>query len=130
MPQVQRGPYPSFPQPDYGGYYANPPTRDTYLDYPYGFEAYHGPSDPSLFPSPALANANPAGVYSPVGPPSYGAVADIARSGMYYDYTGTRPLFYPPQPMMYGPPHSPMMANTTPATLSEKKREMSVGIIV
>ncbi|KAF8921274.1 hypothetical protein CPB85DRAFT_1157873, partial [Mucidula mucida] len=111
MPQPQRGPYPSYPTTDYGGYYGNPAGRDTYLEYPYGFEAYT--SDPALFPSPALANAVPASGYPAVGLPSYGSVNDM-RQGMFYDYATPRPptsqYFYPghPQPLMYPPPHSPM----------------------
>ncbi len=132
MPQPQRGPYPSYPTTDYGGYYGNPAGRDTYLEYPYGFEAYT--SDPALFPSPALANAVPASGYPAVGLPSYGSVNDM-RQGMFYDYATPRPptsqYFYPghPQPLMYPPPHSPMIPNSNPATLNEKKRELSVRFV-
>lgn len=132
MPQG-RGPYASFPQPDYSGFYPNATGRDSYVEYPYAYGA--APSDPSLYASPHLTNAAPT-IFP--GPQAFSGMADLRQqTAMFYDYSVNRPpgshFYYPaPQAMMYPPTHSPMVPsqvpNNHPATSNEKKRELSYAV--
>ncbi|KAG7452473.1 uncharacterized protein BT62DRAFT_860382, partial [Guyanagaster necrorhizus] len=114
MPQG-RGPYPSFPQPDYSGFYPNAAGRDSFVEYPYAYGA--APSDPSLYASPHLANTAPT-IFP--GHQAFNGMADIRQqSAMFYDYSVNRPpgshFYYPaPQAMMYPPAHSPMIPPQVP----------------
>lgn len=126
----------TFLQPEFNNspYYPPPMAGTGFRDYQYGYEPYQVASDLGVFspllPSPSLS----------VFPPSYTAVADMARPGMYFDYSGARspasPYMYAgPQPMMFPMPMSPMTPmmpsplTSQPATLSEKKRELSVRVL-
>lgn len=101
-PMTAHRPYGVYSPADYGGYYANPATRESYMDYPYGLQ--------SVPPSP---------------------ISDMHRqqAGLYYDYSGGRgnqyyyPMYTPPTPML-----TPTSAPSTPATYSDKKREMQLNI--
>ncbi|TFK76422.1 hypothetical protein BDN72DRAFT_235259 [Pluteus cervinus] len=138
---VPRGPYSGYPQAEYAAYYSMPVGRDSYADYSYGYDAYRGPSDPSMYASPVVSNASPSGLFpnvSPQGIHPNPAMPDVRQqAGMFFEYTAGRP---PGSPYFYAPhqaalyqqaSHSPMMTpqlqHSTPATLGDKKREMQVS---
>lgn len=135
MPQP-RGAYGNYPQ-DLGSYYSMQTAREPYVEYQYGFDAYRGPVDPSLYASPVLSNASPAAIYQGMAQQSMSlnGVADIRQQpGMYYEYGAPRPngsqYFYAtPQAMMFPTP-SPMLAPqvgpSNPSPQAEKKRENQV----
>jgi hypothetical protein len=139
MPQ-SRAPYNTYPQADYGGYYSNPPGRESYMEYPYGYDAYRGTSDPSLYPSPGMSSTSPQSLYPGIAPQNLhpSSVADMHRQqpGLFYDYgaasrpPGSQFYYASHQAMMYPPTHSPMMTTqlgtSNPATLADKKRELQV----
>lgn len=141
-PMPQPRPYSGYPQADYPGYYSVPAGRESYVEYPYGYDAYRGPSDPSLYASSGVSSASPAAMYPGVSPQTLhpNAVADMQRqqAGMFYDYAAaSRPpgsqFYYPThQAVMFpAPAHSPMitpqLAASNPATLADKKREMQAS---
>ncbi|KAL0581724.1 mRNA binding protein puf3 [Marasmius crinis-equi] len=136
---------PSIVQPrlPYGAYsnYYPPAARDPYSEYSYGYEAYRGPPDPSMYGSPAMGNisAPPMFPNANVGPPSLtpNLLPDPRQQQhVFYDYGPNRPpppqsqFFYPtPQPMLY-PPSAPSMIpppmlNPVAPLLVDKKREAS-----
>jgi hypothetical protein len=135
--QQSRGPYAGYAhQTDYSAYYPNSSGME-YV-YPYG-----NTTDPSLYASSAgMNNGTSANIYPGVSPQTIhpSAVADFNRqqSGLFYDYTGqARPpgsqYYYPThQAMLYPtmPSHSPIptpqLSAATPATLSDKKRDLQV----
>lgn len=132
MPQG-RGPYNGYAQ-DYSAYYPNGNGME--YAYPYG-----NSPDPALYVASAgMANGAQATMYPGVSPQTMhpGAVADFNRqqAGMFYDYNGqARPAgsqyYYPThQAMMYptmpSPMPTPQLSAATPATLSDKKREVQV----
>jgi hypothetical protein len=128
--QQPRTPYNAYGQADYSAYYSNAPTREAYMDYQYGYDAYRGSADHSVYPPANTMNGTSASsVYS--GTPQH---PNAQQSGLFYDYNGAaRPagsqFYYPAhQAVMYPPAHSPMLANqlANPATLSDKKRELQV----
>lgn len=109
--QPPRGPYGNFVQ-DYQGYYSN----TSGMDYSYG---YAGSVDPNSYASPVMTQASPAAsMYSAQG--MMNSVVDMprAQTGVFYDFSGSRPpasqFYYPAQAMMY----SPVVSNA-----GEKKRE-------
>ncbi|KAF7793217.1 hypothetical protein EIP86_004327 [Pleurotus ostreatoroseus] len=108
--QQPRGPFPGYPQAEYAPYYTGP----SRVDYPYPYEGYR-PNDNMYASSPALSTATPAPNVYPGMAPHPHAVPDI-HNQQFYDYSGsTRPpsqFFYPSQPLMYAPPHSPMTGQT------------------
>ncbi|THU91132.1 hypothetical protein K435DRAFT_242172 [Dendrothele bispora CBS 962.96] len=57
--QPQASHVPPQARPPFGTYNAfySPQSRDSFGEYPYGYDAYRGPSEPSLYGSPALSNA-------------------------------------------------------------------------
>lgn len=136
MPHQAR---PSFngynPQADYAAYYTGP----SGLDYSYNYDTYRSNTEPTVFGSPAPANATP-----PAGSVYHGMATSAVHpvhaelrpaTGMFYDYSGstrapTSQFFYSTQPMMYAPPHSPMqttaISQMPPASLTDKKRELQV----
>lgn len=121
---------------DYNPYYAVRTVREPYIDFSYGYDAYRGPTDATMYPSLGISGASPSGLYPPVVSQGFhpNAVPDIHRpqQGVFFDY-GAAPhpasqFYYPThQPVMYPPPtHSPMTASQLPVTLADKKREMQV----
>jgi hypothetical protein len=133
--QQPRGPYNTYGQTDYSAYYSNAPTREPYLDYQYAYDAYHGFSDPSLYPSSAaMGGASSSNIYPGVSPQTIHPNS-TQQPGLFYDYGGVgrspgSQFYYPThQAMMYPPPaHSPMLPSqlSNPSTLSEKKRDFQV----
>lgn len=137
--QQGRGPYSGYTQTDYSAYYPNSSGME--YGYPYGSNA-----DPSLYGSSAgMANgASPASLYPGVSPQTMhpSAVADFTRqqSGVFFDYTGQpRPggsqYYYPTHQAMLYPTMSshsamptPQLSAATPATLSDKKRDLQYNI--
>ena len=137
MPMQQnRGQYTGYAQADYSAYYPN--SNGMEYVYPYGNTV-----DPSLYaPSAGINNGASANLYPGLSPQTMhpSAVADFNRqqSGLFYDYTGqARPpgsqYYYPTHQAMLYPPmpsHSPMptpqLSSATPATLSDKKRDLQV----
>ncbi|KAL0071394.1 mRNA binding protein puf3 [Marasmius tenuissimus] len=136
---------PSIVQPrlPYGAYsnYYPPAPRDPYPEYTYGYDAYRGPTDPSMYGSPAIGNISAPSMFpsANVAPPNM-ALPDPHRQQqhMFYDYGLNRPpppqqsqFFYPThQPLIYtpGPPsmlHPPLLNPVAPL-LVDKKREASV----
>ncbi|KII88482.1 hypothetical protein PLICRDRAFT_110391 [Plicaturopsis crispa FD-325 SS-3] len=120
--QQPRPPYNGYPGADYSAYYSNQPGREPYMDYQYGY----GTADPSLYGS--SNGTSPASLYPGVSPQTMHPSAG-QQPGVFYDYAG-QARYYPTQAMMYPPSHSPMMtpqlASASPATLSDKKRELQV----
>jgi hypothetical protein len=132
--QQPRGPYNGYAQTDYA-YYPNSNGME------YGY-SYSNTADPSIYASAGLANGASANMYTGVSPQTMhaNAVVDFNRqqSGLFYDYTAqARPpgsqYYYPThQTMLYPtmPSHSPMptpqLSAATPATLSDKKRDLQV----
>ncbi|KAF5380963.1 hypothetical protein D9615_003970 [Tricholomella constricta] len=140
LQQLQPRQFNGYPPPEYNPYYATPP-REPYVDYhQYGY----GPTDPSVYGSPAMNNTSSAGLYpgmpTPQVPhPSGVPVPDMHRAqpGIFYEYGANRPpsqYYFPtPQPVMYSQPppppnHSPMVTSQIPATLMDKKRELQYNI--
>ena len=131
--QQARGPYNGYAQTEYSAYYPN----SNGMEYAY---PYTNTADPSLYASAGLANGASANMYSGVSPQTMhaSAVADFNRQqpGLFYDYTAqARPpgsqYYYPAhQTIMYPTMHSPMptpqLSAATPATLSDKKRDLQV----
>ena len=106
--QPPRGPYGGYPQTDYTQYYTGPS---------YSYDAYRATPDPSLYgSSPALTPAAAApNVYPGLGPRTLHphAMTDI-HAQQFYDFVGSpRTLgsqyYYPGQPLVYHPSHSPML---------------------
>lgn len=139
--QQGRGAYNGYTQADYGAYYSNGSGLE--YGYPYG-----NMPDPSQYASsPGMANgSSPASIYPGVSPQAMhpNAVNDFNRQqpGLFYDYTGqARPAgsqyYYPThQAMMYptmsshSPMPTPQLSAATPATLSDKKRDLQVCHII
>jgi hypothetical protein len=133
LPQIRaphiRTPYNAYSQADYSAYYSNPPTREPYIDYQYGYDAYRGSTDLSTYPANGMNGTSASGIYS--GTPQH---PSGQQSGLFYDYNGVaRPpgsqFYYPAhQAVLYPPPtHSPMLNQlTNHTTLSDKKRELQV----
>jgi hypothetical protein len=132
---------PPIPQPPFGGYnpyYTVPTIREPYLDFSYGYDAYRGPADATMYPSQGIGGISSNGLYPPVAQQGLhlNAVPDIhhTRQGIFYDYgVAARPgsqFYYPTQqPIMYPPTtHSPMVGSQLPATLGDKKRELQVSL--
>lgn len=129
--QQPRAPYNAYGQADYSAYYSNPPTREPYIDYQYGYDAYRGSTDLSVYSQAnGMNGASASSVYS--GTPQH---PNAQQSGLFYDYNGgARPagsqFYYPTHQAVLYPPsaHSPMLTNqlANPATLSDKKRELQV----
>ncbi|KAJ8078795.1 mRNA binding protein puf3 [Marasmius tenuissimus] len=138
---------PSIVQPrlPYGAYsnYYPPAPRDPYPEYTYGYDAYRGPTDPSMYGSPAIGNISAPSMFpsANVAPPNM-ALPDPHRQQqhMFYDYGLNRPpppqqsqFFYPThQPLIYtpGPPsmlHPPLLNPVAPL-LVDKKREASYNM--
>ncbi|KAJ7155944.1 hypothetical protein C8R43DRAFT_884246, partial [Mycena crocata] len=127
LPQ-QRSVYNAYPTSEYSYY---PPGRDSFADYPY--VGYASP-DPGVYGSSGVPMSP--GLYP--APTLHPNTVDLRQQQptVYFDYnTATRPpsqFFFPPQAMMYPPPHSPMLSPqlpvpSSPVTLLEKKHEMQVG---
>ncbi|KAJ7452369.1 hypothetical protein B0H11DRAFT_1742114 [Mycena galericulata] len=118
----QRSVYNTYPTTEYGFY---PPARDSFVDYPY---VGYGNPDLSLYASSGVPMSP---VLYPSGPQNlHPTNMDIRQQqpAVYFDYnSATRPpsnFYFPPQPMMYPPPHSPLLSSqlpTSPVTLAEKK---------
>jgi hypothetical protein len=137
LPPMQqgRGMYNGYTQTDYSAYYSN--SNGMEYGYPYGNTA-----DLSLYASSAgMSNGtSPANMYPGVSPQAmhHNAVADFNRQqpGLFYDYSAqARPpgsqYYYPTHQAMLYPTmasHSPMptpqLSAATPATLSDKKRDL------
>ncbi|KAF8636458.1 hypothetical protein AX17_003274 [Amanita inopinata Kibby_2008] len=135
-----RAPYNAYAQTDYGAYYSVPSGRE-YIEYPFGYEPYRAPPEPSLYASPALSNASPANIYANVSPQTLhpNAVADLHRqqAGLFYDYVpGARPpgsqFYYPThQPVIYPPTHSPIITQINTSTaggIVDKKRDLQYSM--
>lgn len=133
-PMPQPRPYGGYP--DYNPYYAVPTGREHYIDFSYGYDAYRGPTDATMYPSPGISGASPGSLYPSAVPQGLhlNAVPDIhrAQQGVFFDYGAaahpSSQFYYPThQPVMFSPPtHSPMPVSQLPATLADKKREMQV----
>ncbi|KAF8654193.1 hypothetical protein AX16_003722 [Volvariella volvacea WC 439] len=95
-----RGPYTSYPQTDFS-YYSS---RDSYPDYPYAYEPYRGPSDPSMYTSPVVSSASPGALFPSVSPQSLhpAAISDMHRQQPSYNITQQ----IASQNMLYGPVRS------------------------
>jgi hypothetical protein len=127
--------YHAYGQADYSAYYNNPPARESYVDYPYGYDAYRTSSDPTLYPSSVTLAASPSSVYPGVS--SLTLHPNAQQPGVFYDYHGaahppSSQFYYPAhQAVMYPPAHSPLPTSqlSNPATLAEKKRELQVRSI-
>ncbi|KAG7092474.1 hypothetical protein E1B28_008826 [Marasmius oreades] len=139
---------PSLVQPrlPYGAYpnYYPPVARDPYPEYSYSYDAYRGPSDPSLYGTTASGNASAPPMFhgANVGPPNLtlNPMPDLHRQqhqNVFYDYGSSRApqsqFYYPPhQPMMYPPTAPsmilpPLMNHVAPAH-ADKKREVSYNM--
>jgi len=130
QPQVPTQAPPVHPQvrPPYGAYnntFYSPTNRDSFGEYPYGY----GPSEPSLYGSPALSNAVPTNMYPGMPAPNlHGPDLHRQQAGVFYDYGPARPpasqFFYPTQPVMFPPGPStmvnPMLSATGPGGMEKK----------
>lgn len=128
MQQQNRGPYNGYVQADYSAYYAN--GNGVEYAYPYGNN-----TDPSLYAASAgITNGTSNGsMYPGVSPQTMHptAVAEYNRqqASLYYDYPrhyypGHQAMLYPTMP---SPMPTPQLSAATPATLSDKKRDLQVG---
>jgi hypothetical protein len=126
--QHPRSPYPAY-SPDYSAYYQNAPTREQYMEYAYGYDAYRGSPERPLFAnSGGMTGASSGNVYAGMSSQT------LLPTAQHYEYGGSArppgsPFYYPAyQNLMYSPAHSPMLAAqlATPTSLSDKKREMQV----
>ena len=125
--------------PEYNPYYTVPTGREPYIDFSYRYDAYRGPTDGTMYPSPGVGGASPGGLYPPVLPQGLHLnVPDIHRTqqAVFFDYGAAaqpRSQFYYPthQPVIFSSlAHSPMVASQLPATPADKKREMQVRHII
>ncbi|KAJ8462102.1 hypothetical protein ONZ45_g18055 [Pleurotus djamor] len=120
--------YGSYPQPtaDFG-YYANPALpRESYGEYPLGFDMYRNPLDPSAFLSPVAGGSSASTMY-----PSQSVHPDHRQaSAVYYDFPGaprpTSQFYYAPPAVVY-PPSSPMNAQAPVNAAPSKKQDRYVA---
>jgi hypothetical protein len=129
-PQIsQSRPYGVYPLTDFNPYFSVPSVGP---DYSYAYDAYRGPSDPSMYTSPGIGNGSPGNIYSTMAPQGLHPqiMSDLrAQPSHFIDYgANVGPVYFSPhQSVMYPQPnHSPMIAPQIPATLADKKREMQV----
>ena len=136
-----RGPYSGYAQTDFSPYYSVPSGRE-YIEYSYSYETPRAAPDLPVYASPVLSNAASANVYTGVSPPALhhlNMIADLHRqqAGLFYDYIpGARPhgsqYFYPPQPVMYPPTHSPIinpqLNSPNQGAIIDKKRDLQVHV--
>ena len=136
-----RGPYSGYAQTDFSPYYSVPSGRE-YIEYSYSYETPRAAPDLSVYASPILSNAASANIYTGVSPPAphhLNIIADMHRqqAGLFYDYIpGARPhgsqYFYPHQPVMYPPTHSPIinpqLNSPNHGAIIDKKRDLQVRV--
>jgi hypothetical protein len=135
-PQTHHNPYGAYPPADYTQYY-NGAGREPYMDYQYAYDAYRGPSDLPIYPSPggvgATVNMYPNLSQQPLHHNAMVELQHRQQPGVFYDYVSRPPgsqfYYHAPQALIYPPSsHSstltPQLPHTNPATLADKKREL------